>query len=72
MEDDEQLVPKLDALRVQLPLEITAISVPLHEGVALILESKQLGRTQWGLTIEQSRFLVRALNQCIADLSDDI
>ena len=57
MTDDEQHLPNLDAIRVQIPLEIAAKPVPLHEGIVLFLESKQLGRTQWGLTIEQSVLL---------------
>ncbi len=65
MIDDEQPIPDLDVLRVQVPLYIDAKPVPLHQGVVLFLESKQLGRTQWGLTIEQSRYLVHALNQCL-------
>ena len=69
MTDDEQHLPNLDALRVQVPLYIGAKSAPLHGGVVLFLESKQYGMTQWGLTIEQSRSLVRALNQCLDALS---
>ena len=68
MIDDEQPIPHLDALRVQLPLYIGAKSAPLHGGVVLFLESKQLGRTQWGLTIEQCQALVQALNQSLQDL----
>ena len=66
---DEEPIPKLNAIRVQLPLEISAKPVSLHEGILLILESKQLGRTQWGLTKEQSQALVRILQQCLRDLS---
>jgi hypothetical protein len=69
MNDNERPIPDLSAIRVQLPLYIHAIPVPLHEGIALLLESKQLGLIRWELTIEQSRHLVRVLNQCLADLS---
>ena len=68
MTDDDRPIPDLDALRVQLPLYIGAKPVPLHEGVLLLLESKQLGRTQWGLTIDQCRSLVRVLNQCLGEM----
>ena len=68
MSNDEQPIPDLDVVRVQLPLYIGAKPAPLHEGIVLFLESKQLGRTQWGLTIEQSRSLVRVLNQCLETL----
>ena len=66
---DEQPIPELNALFLETPLVIGATPVPLHDGAALHLESKRLGPTQWALTIEQSRSLVRVLKQCLDTLS---
>ena len=66
--DDNQAIPDLKALRMQIPLRIEAFPVPLHEGIALVLEAKQLGVTQWALTKEQCQSLVQALNQSLQDL----
>ena len=66
--DDNKAIPDLKALRMQIPLRIEAFLVPLHEGIALVLEAKQLGVTQWPLTKEQCQALVQALNQSLQDL----
>ena len=68
MDEQDKPIPSLGVLRMQIPLQIRAIPIPLHEGIALVLESKQFGVTQWALSKEESRQLVRILNECLDDL----
>ena len=53
MTDDEQYLSNLDALRVQIPLEIAAKPVHLHEGIVLFLESKQLNQSHGEMRIRR-------------------
>ena len=63
--------PNAALIEVHLPELILVRPVPHHSGVALLLESPKLGRTQWGLSIEQARQLADALNGALDSLTSE-
>ena len=67
--DDEN--PGGSFLRLQTIERIEVQPVPHHDGIALLLESIQLGSTQWALTKEQSLFLFEGLKRCLESLSSN-
>ena len=66
---DEEPIPSLHPVWLQTTLEISTIPFPLHDGIALLLVSKERGLTRYALTKEQSRHLIRELRKSLDSLS---